>query len=696
MNKTSLDINQTKRALRTEPTPAMTASGQRAGPQDIWYLFKRNRRLFFWVVAIGMALAMAVVMSLEDRYTATAVVVLEPGSTTFETVSSRLRTVDPSVAQTEVEILRSRQFAESIAERMELFDDPSFVPSLEEQVSLVDRATQWVLLGWRSVLGRNAGSDVTGAAGETDTGDGAGAADTAGADADDLALGEDSAGKSADLLLREAVIDKLLDTYSIRYPGQGSAIWIETTYSDPAFAARVSNIVAQTYIQQTLQSQRSGIDKAIEVLRKRADSAISDLTERQTELAALIRSNSLDDSGQTEAMLAELERLRAIADLEEQGEESDIREQIEQRTQALWQRTQSELDRAQLELTLQIERQRFLSISDRLSEYEAQRDSLTPTARQITGAQPPKEPSEPQRSLALAVAFAALCSFAFVFVLFREGLDTRIWTAVRAEEASGLASLGHIPHLSAGLFQTRSSIRNHVRRTPHSPFSEAVRSLVIAASAQVKTEGCFVLMVTSGLPNEGKSTISAALSALAAMDGLRVLLVDLDVRNPEATRMLTQGDSRALKARRAQKTVQDALDDLEVFQASIRPGQQFKGLDVANFDPQSHFGFKLGADRAAEARIEEFVRETYDLVVIDTPSYFVADDANRFAAFADAAVLLARSGHTKEEALRDAADVMWSNWIPLTGVAVNSVVSKRPTRFGHRVRSVLSGSSASS
>ena len=46
MNKLNLDIKGANRAQRAEPTPAMTASGQRAGLQDIWYLFKRNRRLF--------------------------------------------------------------------------------------------------------------------------------------------------------------------------------------------------------------------------------------------------------------------------------------------------------------------------------------------------------------------------------------------------------------------------------------------------------------------------------------------------------------------------------------------------------------------------------------------------------------------------------------------------------------------------
>ena len=159
--------------------------------------------------------------------------------------------------------------------------------------------------------------------------------------------------------------------------------------------------------------------------------------------------------------------------------------------------------------------------------------------------------------------------------------------------------------------------------------------------------------------------------------------------------MLTHGDSRAFTEKPANRSVQDALDDLEVFQACIRKSQQFQGLEVANFDPQSHFGLKLGADRTAEARIEEYLRETYDLVVIDTPSYFVAEDANRFAALADAAILLARSGQTKEEALREAIDLMWANAIPVAGVAVNAVATKRPQRAGQRVGSVLTRSGAS-
>jgi len=116
--------------------------GSRVGFQDILHILKRNSFLIFCFVAIGMALATTAVLSMKDRYSATSVIVLEPGNTTFDTVSARLRAVDPSVAQTEVEVLRSRQFAESIAERMELFDDPSFAPQPGNNKSILSRLLQ--------------------------------------------------------------------------------------------------------------------------------------------------------------------------------------------------------------------------------------------------------------------------------------------------------------------------------------------------------------------------------------------------------------------------------------------------------------------------------------------------------------------------------------------------------------------------
>lgn len=633
--------------------------GPRVGLQDLWHLFKRNFLLIFCFVAIGMALAAAVVFSIDERFSATSVIVLEPGNTAFDTVSSRFRVVDPSVTQTEVEVLQSRQFAESIAERMQLFDNESFAPKMEDNVPILARLFQFFQPS------QNGKSDDG-----TDTENNIATTDQSNPEefaegSDPMALSQAELVAQKDALQREAVIDKLLGIYSVIYPGQGLAIRIESIHEDPLFAARVSNVVARTYIEEGLSRQRLGIDSAIEFLRERSVTAIGNLTERQAELAALIRLNALDDSNRTEAMLAELESLRAIADLEEQGDGSEISRQIEQRTDALRQRTQAELERAQLELALQIDQQRYQSIFERLNDYEAQRDSLTPTARHITVAQPPREPSEPQRAVTLAVAFAALTFFAVLFVLFREQLSSRIWTVDNAQEASGLSVLAQMPALPRSGVGGWGRVIKHLSTAPYSAFGQAARSLVASAMAVVDKDKSAVLMVLSAVPNEGKSTVSVALSGCAAQDGLRVLLIDLDIRKQCASTMLDMPQSTI--------PLQIAFDDLEAFRSNITSSQQYPQLDVINFGPASHFGLKLRADRSEENRIKEYLRKAYDFIVIDTPSYLVAQDADRFADFADAAIVVARIGQTKEQALRDSSNAMRSKGIPLIGVALNTV-----------------------
>ena len=81
---------------------------------------------------------------------------------------------------------------------------------------------------------------------------------------------------------------------------------------------------------------------------------------------------------------------------------------------------------------------------------------------------------------------------------------------------------------------------------PWSPYAEAVRSLKLTVDLNRRSIGKHsnVIGLTSCLPSEGKSTLSAAMAALMADGGSRVLLVDCDLRNPSLSRTLTP-DARA-------------------------------------------------------------------------------------------------------------------------------------------------------
>ena len=85
-----------------------------------------------------------------------------------------------------------------------------------------------------------------------------------------------------------------------------------------------------------------------------------------------------------------------------------------------------------------------------------------------------------------------------------------------------------------------SEVFRTVVDSPLSSFAEAIRSIKLTIDLHMDARPCKVIGFTSTLPNEGKSTIAAALAYLIAQVGGRVLLVDCDLRNPTLSRMLAR------------------------------------------------------------------------------------------------------------------------------------------------------------
>ena len=74
---------------------------------------------------------------------------------------------------------------------------------------------------------------------------------------------------------------------------------------------------------------------------------------------------------------------------------------------------------------------------------------------------------------------------------------------------------------------------------PFSAFAEAIRSIKVAIDQSPTATGGRIIGFTSSIPNEGKSSIAAAVGRLAAQTGARTLLVDCDLRNPSLSRLLS-------------------------------------------------------------------------------------------------------------------------------------------------------------
>ena len=205
------------------------------------------------------------------------------------------------------------------------------------------------------------------------------------------------------------------------------------------------------------------------------------------------------------------------------------------------------------ELTSNAETSRALydHFLQRYMETVQQQDAIPISeTRMISPAFPPPNKSSPKTTLTLALALAGGGLLSFAVAYLREASDGVFRTSDQIENTLHVNCLAMAPMLKTGApakdgggsgdgaeAKPRAFLRNVVD-APFSRYAEAVRSVKIAADLNGALKSHKVIGVTSTLPNEGKSTLSANLAHLIADAGGRVLLLDGDLRSPSLSRWL--------------------------------------------------------------------------------------------------------------------------------------------------------------
>lgn len=214
---------------------------------------------------------------------------------------------------------------------------------------------------------------------------------------------------------------------------------------------------------------------------------------------------------------------------------------------------------------------------------------------------------------------------------------------------------------------------------PRSVGAEAFRTLRTNILFSQAERGVRTIVVTSACPSEGKSTTAANLGVAFAQQGLRVLLVDCDLRRaslhrrfgvsqaPGLTQLLMPqpGDpSRALSAGPLIRTT--AIDGLFVLPAGPLPPNP--------------------AELIAGARMQstlDGLSSSYDLIILDTPPVLVASDAVVLGKSADGVVFVVCAGRTDRGAARQAVEQLASVGARILGAALNDPDAKLPAyRYG--------------
>ena len=234
-------------------------------------------------------------------------------------------------------------------------------------------------------------------------------------------------------------------------------------------------------------------------------------------------------------------------------------------------------------------------------------------------------------SFSLPACFSARNRAAIVALL--ELADKTFRTPVQLEEISGLACLGTLPALGHALL--RASSGTSFNRT-NRMFRESIRTIQIGLDAAMggnrSPDQGRVILVTSALPQEGKTVSSVALAASLAASGSKTLLIDADLRSPMVGAHLA-GLSRS-------QTLESILDSGEGYPAAAEIDENLFAIGSGGVDEDAQRVFLT-------PRFGDFLeaaKAQFDSIVIDSPPAMVVADAAILARHADVVLHVVRRG----------------------------------------------------
>lgn len=632
-------------------------------------------------------------------YTADAYVALDSRKgqvVDFENVISGL-SGDQATINTELEVLKSRGLTRKLTDKLNLVADPEFNSTLREESALSLSHVK------KTVLSTILGTD-----------------------------GADPMPSQASIA--EDVVSAVMKRISISNIRSSYVFKISVTTEHPEKSAKIANALADLYIVNQLDVKFDATQKATDWLAERVASLEKDLATAETEVkdfnarTELVSPEALDALNRQaketrdritiltsslatkEANLAKLESAweskdrdamaaaaKAGGDRAPTLEMSDrifqtrylqvmtaakssvsrTRAQVESLTAAVHQietqiKSQSQ-DLVKLEqLTRKAEALRsvYEYFLNRLQETSAQQGIQQADSRVLSEAVMPTLPSAPKTARILALAAVLGFIIGACIVLLREFLNRTVRTSDDLEHLTGLPVLGQVPLMPGS--RRRGQIE-YLAAKPTSAGAEAIRNLRTSILFSDVDSPPQVVMFTSSVPGEGKTTLSLSVAQSFAGLNKTVLLIEGDLRRQVFQQYFqdTHDGSGILTVLSGQKSL------VETIQKSDLLGVDLLRAEKTTVNAADIFSSDRFADLIAEARTR------YDMIIIDTPPVLVVPDSRTIAQVTDALVFSVKWDSTEQDQIVDAIRMFESVNIRPTGLVLNQINRKGMKKYGY-------------
>ena len=362
--------------------------------------------------------------------------------------------------------------------------------------------------------------------------------------------------------------------------------------------------------------------------------------------------------------------------------ENMLRTALEQQKQEANKLNESAIEYNLLKRDVDSNRTLYDNLLEKLKEAGVTAGLRSNNFRIVDTARVPTSPSEPNlpRNLAFALALGLTTGVGLAFLL--EGMDNTVRTPEQAQAISALPSLGMIPLGSRttteigtrqrlALATSKEAVELVTQARPKSQMAESYRALRTSLLLTSAGGPPRVILVTSALPQEGKTTTSINVAIVLAQKGARVLLIDADLRRPSIHKTLGMGPRSGLS------NILTGSTGLEqtIIRSTILPNLFLLPAGTPPPNPAELLASSNMADILGQ------LCQQYDHIVIDTPPILSVTDAVIMSSRADRVVLVIRSGQTTGQALQRARDLLLQVNAKVCGVLMNAVDLNSPDYY---------------
>ncbi len=632
------------------------ASADAADEIDLRQYWRIVSRYKWGILGLALAvtvLAVLVVLSIKPTYRGTSTLLIEQKQAKVMSIEEvyGLDGSNKEYLQTQFEILKSRELAARVVRDLKLDQHPEFKAQPKAKSSFS--------LDWRQYL----------------------------------PVGHQQNPAPTAEQLFGAVVDRFMARISIAPVRNTQLVKINFDSPDPQLAQQVANTMALAYINSQMEARVALTEQAADWLTSRLGALKGNMEAAERKLQDYREQNSLVNTGEVEGVMAL--NARQLQDLTErqiqaQFKLSELSKRYGPKHPALVQ-AQSELNEAEAalgvakgramdvsrkefrlqELTREVQTNRNLydTFFTRVKEANEAVKLETANARVVDPAVLPSVPVKPRKSLIVALAFVLSVLLGVMLAFLLDYLDHTFKGADDVEARLGVPLLGLLP---LGKFKSKVSVAQPMfLAQDQNSFAEAMRTIRTGVVLSGIDNPHKIVVVTSSVPGEGKTTTSLNLAlALGQME--RVLLVDADMRRPSVAKACgISGGSTGLS-----NVVAGAVP-LEQCIHHLRDG----GIDVmpAGLLPPNPLEL-LSSKRFAELLNE--LGERYDRVVIDSAPTLAVSDALVLSSLANAVIYVVKSDSTAFHSARTGIQRLQRVQAPITGVVLNQVDFSRSNKAG--------------